>query len=102
MIVEFLHTLGRDIDQLGLSAVEDDVAVVVAAARATGCCPTLTDLVADRHAPTAVRERAFGRLALSLARRLADLPVPASDLTASPSAPARPTVMASDGALERC
>lgn len=71
MIETFLTELAWQVEASGLTAVEDDVAVVVAAARATGASPVFVDLLEDRTAPEPVRTRAFGRLALHLERRLA-------------------------------
>ncbi len=77
MIESFLTELAWQIDAGGLAAAEDDVAVVVAAARATGARPVLVEVLEDLTAPEPVRVRAFGRLALHLARQLAvDAPPP--------------------------
>lgn len=71
MIEPFLNELAWQIEASGLSAAEDEVGVVVSAARVTAASPVLIAVLADRTAPEAVRGRAFGRLALHLARCLA-------------------------------
>ena len=87
MIETFLTQLAWQVETYGLSAVEADVAVVVAAARATGASPVLVAVLADRSAPEPVRTRAFGRLAMHLGRRMAVAgppPVGRSEVTTVP------------------
>ncbi len=54
------------IDADGIEAHEDLARTIVTAASRLGLCPVLVDVLADPAEPTAARERAFGRLALSL------------------------------------
>lgn len=56
------------IDADGIAAHEDLASSVVAAASSRGLCPVLVDVLADPREPSVARERAFGRLALSLVR----------------------------------
>jgi len=55
----------------GIAAHEDLARSVVAAASGRGLCPVLVDVLADPREPSVARERAFGRLALSLVRTAA-------------------------------
>jgi hypothetical protein len=54
------------IDADGIAGHEDLARAVVAAASSRGLCPVLVDVLADPTEPSVARERAFGRLALSL------------------------------------
>lgn len=92
MIEKFLAELGLAVEAAGVTAVEDDVAVVVAAARSTGANAALTDVLADRRAPAAARERALGRLALGLAQRFEAGPTASTAIAVDAVSPARPTL----------
>lgn len=59
---------GFAVDNDGITAHEDAASVVVAAATRRGITPILVDILADRREPSVARQRAFGRLALALAR----------------------------------
>lgn len=91
MIEMFLAELGLAVEAAGVTAMEDDVAVVVAAARSTGANAVLTDVLADRRAPAAARERALGRLALGLAKRFEADPTASTVPAVDTGSAARPT-----------
>lgn len=55
---DLAHLIARD----GIGGFESDIARVVVRLRSTGHGGTITDLLADRHQPSAARERAFGIL----------------------------------------
>lgn len=69
MIRNFLDELGAAIEAGGLADVEDDVAVVVEAARAHGVGGVALDVLADRCAPEVARCRALARIAAPLIER---------------------------------
>ena len=54
------------IDADGIAAHEDAAQRLAAVASSRGLCPVLVDVLADPREPSVARERAFGRLALSL------------------------------------
>lgn len=62
-----LTTLAHRIAADGIRAHDTAVAAIAAEARSRGVCLTLASLLADPSAPTAARERAFGRIAELLA-----------------------------------
>ena len=59
--------LANGIASNGMRAHEESVAAFARRAAQVGLSPTLVDVVVDRSAPEAVRQRAFGLLALRLA-----------------------------------
>lgn len=69
MIRNFLDELGTSIEAGGLVDVEDDVAVMVAAARAHGMGGVALEVLADRCAPEVARARASTRIAAPLIER---------------------------------
>lgn len=66
MIRDFLDELGAAIEASGLTGVEDDVAVVVAAARSYGLHGVALEMLADDDAPEVARWRALAHLAPTL------------------------------------
>jgi hypothetical protein len=59
---------GFAVDNDGIGAHEDSARAVVDAARSRGLGSILIEILADRREPSVARQRAFGRLALALAR----------------------------------
>ena len=72
----FLARLALDIDDRGIQAMDDDVAVVVAAAAATGAPEALIAVLVDPRAPEVARGRAYGRLAMHLSRHFGEVRAP--------------------------
>ncbi len=66
MIRDFLDELGAKIDAGGVTGVEDDIVVVVAAACRHGLHGVALDVLADTGAPQVARWRALARLAPKL------------------------------------
>lgn len=62
VIRNFLDELGAVIEAGGIADVEDDVAVVVAAARAHGMGGVALEVLADPSAPEVARWRALSRI----------------------------------------
>lgn len=60
--------LARSISVNGISQFEDEVAAFVKRAVRRGAPPVLVSVLSDRSSPEVARERAFGRLAMFLAR----------------------------------
>jgi hypothetical protein len=52
----------------GITAHEQAVTELLAAARSAGVCSVLVDVLADPAEPTVARERAFGRVAAAIAQ----------------------------------
>lgn len=59
---------GFAVEADGIAAHEDSARTVAAAAARRGLKPVLIDVLTDPREPAAARTRAFGRLALALAR----------------------------------
>lgn len=59
---------GFEVDNDGIGAHEDLSKAMVDAATRRGLKPVLIEILADRREPSVARQRAFGRLALALAR----------------------------------
>ena len=68
-----LDDLAWAIDRDGIAAHEAGVRAIVALAEDHGLRPVLTEVLRDPASPAPVRERAFGLLAVSLARTVGDL-----------------------------
>ena len=64
-----LERIAWSMDRDGLNGRDGDIAAVVTLARRSPVSQVLTEVLADENAPAAVRIRAFGKLALQLARR---------------------------------
>jgi len=67
-----LDELAHGIARCGITSFEPAVQAVAAAAERAGACSVLVTLLADQDSPRVARERAFGRLASVLVRRLRD------------------------------
>lgn len=63
-----LNRLAGAIDADGIGAHEQAVTTVLSLARGAGVCAVVVDVLADRAEPAVARERAFGRVAVELAR----------------------------------
>ncbi len=64
-----LEQLAWKIDRDGLEGSDAGIAAVVSLARRSPVSQVLTEVLADETAPAVVRIRAFGKLAVQLARR---------------------------------
>ena len=63
-----LERMAWRLERDGLTGSDEDVAAVVGLARRSPVSQVLTEVLADESAPAVVRIRAFGKLALQLAR----------------------------------
>jgi len=71
-----LDELAHDIARCGIASFEPSVHAVAEAAVLLGACPTLVALLLDQTAAGVVRERAFGHVATTIARRSATTTTP--------------------------
>lgn len=83
MVRDFLDDLGAAVEAGGLTAVEDDVAVVVAAARAHQLHGVALDVLTDRGEPEVARCRALARLAPLLIARSSAITAPTTERIAT-------------------